>query len=180
MYCYVACIKMLIDYAIDELNIDQSRLRVTTIAKALRTHPNIGTIPGDIERINSKLADSFPHIQVKDQIGGEFHDIKNEIDDTTYPKPVIAWIVIAEDEGDQLYHAVLVNGYSEDLTKIYYVDPEMIPENYQCEAEVGDFIDNKLTRGGHLVKLVVTKRGEKDLMGGIHPIKRRRRRRKRS
>lgn len=179
MYCYVSSVKMLIDYAIDELKVDQKRLRVSTIAKALRTHPDIGTIPGDIERINVKLVDSFPQIQVKDQIGGEFKDIRSEIDDEP-PRPVIAWLVIAQDDGDSIFHAVVVNGYSEDLTTIYCVDPEMTKENHQREVEVGDFIDNKLTRKGHLVKLVITERGAKDLMGGIHPIKRRRRRKKRS
>ena len=175
MYCYVASIKMLVDYAIDELQIDQKRLRIRTIAKALRTHPNGGTAPGDIERINSELADSFPHIQVKDQIGGGFNDIREEIDEPKR-RPLIAWIVIARDDGDPIFHAVLINGYSRDRTKIYYVDPEMTQENHQCEAEVGDFINNKLTVEGHLIKLVITERGEKDLMGGLHPIRKRRQR----
>jgi len=177
MYCYVASLKMVIDYAIDELNVDQKRLRVRTIAKTTGTHPDIGTIPGNIERINESLKDSFPQIQFHDTIGGEFGDIREEIDNG---RPVIAWLVIAKDEGDTIFHSVLVNGYSEDRTRILYVDPEQTEEHHQRHAEVGDFINNKLTSDGHLVRLSLTLRGEKDLMGGIHPIGRRRRRRKRS
>ena len=176
MYCYVASLKMVIDYAIDELKVDQRRLRERTIAKTTGTHPDIGTIPGNIERINESLKDSFPQLQFHDAIGGEFRDITEEIDND---RPVIAWLVVAKDEGDILFHSVVINGYSEDRTRIFYVDPELTEEHHQREAEVGDFISNKLTSEGRLVRLTLTLRGEKDLMGGIHPIGRRRRRRRR-
>jgi len=166
---------MVIDYVIDELKVDQIKLRVRTIAKTTGTHRDIGTIPGNIERINEKLKDSFPQIQFLDTIGGEFMDIAEEIDND---RPVIAWLVIAKDEGDTLFHSVVINGYAEDRTRILYVDPELTEEHCQREAEVGDFISNKLTSEGHLVKITLTTRGAKDLMGGIHPIGRRRRRRR--
>ena len=176
MYCYVASLKMVIDYAIDELKVDQKKLRVRTIAKITGTHRDIGTILGNIERINEQLKDSFPQIQFLDTIGGEFMDIAEEIDND---RPVIAWLVIAKDEGDTLFHSVVINGYAEDRTRILYVDPELTEEHCQREAEVGDFISNKLTSEGQLVKITVTTSGAKDVLGGIHPRGRRRLRRRR-
>ena len=176
MYCYVACLKMVIDYSIDELGVDQRRLRESTIAKTTGTHPDAGTIPGNIERINDKLNNSFPQMQFRDNIGGEFSDIIEDIDNKI---PVIAWVVVARDEGNIIFHSIVINGYSEDRTRIFYIDPELTHEHFQKEIEVGDFISNKLTSEGHLVRLNLTERGEKDLMGGIHPIGRRKRRRRR-
>ena len=155
------------------MNVKQKRLQIKTIAKALRTHPDAGTAPGDIERINMKLTDSFPQIQLKDQLGGSLPEIIEETENNEHP--IIAWLVVARDEGDIIYHAVLINGVSEDRTRVFYVDPEMNLHDCQCDEETGTFIDDMLTVNGHLVKLIVTEKGQKDLLGKMHPLNVRRR-----
>ena len=158
---------MVIDYAIDELGIKQRRLQLSTIAKAVRAHRDAGTAPGDIELINNALLDSFPEIQMVDRKGGTFQIIRHEIDEG---RPVIAWIVMAEDEGDILYHSVVVNGYDDDLTTLYYVDPEMEEDNYQLQVRVGTFVDDMLTVEGHLIRMQMTIKGQQDLFQRLHPI----------
>jgi len=159
---------MVIDYAIDELGITQKRLRLSTIAKTVRADPEAGTAPGDIELINIALLDSFPEIQIVDSKGGTFQIIKHEIDER---RPVIAWIVIAEDEGDLLFHSVVVNGYNDDLTILYYVDPEMDNMNYQLSVPIGKFVDEMLTVEGHLIRMKITIKGQQDLFLRLHPLK---------
>ena len=170
-YCYPACVKMVIDYAIDSLRVKQRSLRLRKIARELRTDPDAGTSPGDIERVNTLLLDSFPQIQLRGKKMGTFGEIRDEIDQE---RPVIAWIELVRDEDDILFHAVVVKGYSSDLSKIFYIDPNKTEDDHQCEAEVGDFIDNKLGVEGHLIKLEITLIGQKDLRGRIRPLKRRR------
>lgn len=171
-YCHPACVKMVIDYAIDVLGVDQKRLRLGKIAAILGTHYLAGTPPGAIERINQELGESIPRIQFKSQIGGRFDEIREEIDEG---RPVIAWIDIASVEEDTIRHAVVVTGYDPEKKEIYYVDPEMMVENHEKTVEMGDFIDNKLGVRGHLVKLIITEIGQVDLMGRIVSLKKRRR-----
>jgi hypothetical protein len=170
-YCHPACVKMVIDYAITELRVEQKRLRISKIAEELGAHYLAGTPPGGIERVNLLLAESIPNIQFKSQLSGSFDEIKKEIDEG---RPVIAWIEIVGKDGDTIRHAVVVNGYDPEKKEIYYVDPEMTPENHERIAEIGDFIDNKLGVRGHLVKLLISTIGQKDLMGRIIPLKKRR------
>lgn len=162
---------MVVDYAIKELGVKQKKLRISTIAKELQTHPDGGTAPGDIERVNALLTESFPQIRLIDKKTGTFLEIQDEIENS---RPIIAWLELVRDEDDILFHAVVINGYSSNLTTIYYVDPAMTVEDHQCDAEVGDFIDEKLGVEGHLIKLETTLKGQKDLMGRIKPLKRRR------
>ena len=159
---------MVIDYAIDELKVKQKRLSLKKIAGIIGAHPVAGTAPGNIELINNDLLESFPEIALIDGKGGSFQTIRREID---AERPLIAWVVIAEDEQDILYHAVVVNGYEEDLTTLYYVDPEMDEENYQLSAPVGRFIDEMLTVDGHLINMVITIKGQQDLYQRLHPLK---------
>ena len=166
---------MVIDYAIDELKVMQKRLSLKKIAGIIGAHPVAGTAPGNIELINSALLESFPEISLIDSKGGSFQTIRREID---AKRPLIAWIVIAADEQDILYHAVVVNGYEEDLTTLYYVDPEMDKENYQLSAPVGRFIDDKLTVDGHLIKMAITIKGQQDLYQRLHPLKGKRKEKK--
>jgi len=170
-YCHPACVKMIIDYAIDLLRVKQKRLRIGKIAEELGAHYLAGTPPGGIERVNLLLADSIPNIQFKSQLSGRFEDLKKEIDEG---RPVIAWIEIVGKDGDTIRHAVVINGYDPEKKEIYYVDPEMTAENHEKTAEIGDFIDNKLGVRGHLVKLIISAIGQKDLMGRIVPFKKRR------
>lgn len=170
-YCYPACVKMVIDYSRERLGVEQRRLSLSMIARELRADPDAGTAPGDIERVNALLIDSFPQVQLRGKIGGNFEEIRAEIDQE---RPVIAWIEVIRDEQDILRHAVVINGYSSDLRKIFYVDPAMTKDNHQCEVEIGDFVDNKLGVEGHLIKLETTVVGQKDLRGRIRPLKRRR------
>jgi len=57
------------------------------------------------------------------------------------------------------------------LTTLYYIDPEMDEENYQLSAPVGRFIDDMLTVDGHLIKMVITIKGQQDLYQRLHPLK---------
>jgi len=172
-YCFPSCLKMVIDYAIDELKVKQKRLRLSSIAKIVKTHPNGGTAPGDIELINAALLDSFPEIQIVDSKGGTFTDIRKEIDEE---KLVIAWIVVAKDEEDTLFHSIVINGYDDNLTKIFYVDPEMEQNNYQLSAPIGKFIDEMLTVDGHLIRMKITIKGQQDLFKRLLPLKKTRKR----
>jgi len=174
MYCYISCTKMIVDYAIDELNVSQSRLSIHDIAEETRTHPQIGTAWSDIERINDLLKDSFPPISFEVQVGGSLEDIVTELYGEN-SRPLIAWIIGVIDDGDTIFHSVVINGVSEDSTRIFYIDPAMTVENHQCEVEIGDFLDKKLGVDGRLVKLVIKNIGQKDLMGKMGPIIRRRR-----
>lgn len=117
------------------------------------------------------LADSIPNIQFSSQLSGRFNDIIEEID---AGRPVIAWIDITENEGDTVRHAIVITGYDPEKKEIYYVDPEMTAEKHEKTAEIGDFIDNKLGVRGHLVKLIISEKGQKDLMGRVIAVKKRR------
>lgn len=171
MYCYVSCLKMVIDYAIDELKVSQRRLTINAIAKCTRTHPLEGTIIMDIERINELLIDSVPQISFKDQVGGSLPDIIMELHGEN-PVPLIAWILGVEDDGDRIFHSIVINGVPEDRTQIFYVDPARTEDDYQCDEEIGEFLDNKLGVSGRLVKLKISKKGHKDLLGKVHPLTR--------
>ena len=166
---------MVIDYAIDELGVKQKRLKLRTIAKIVGAHPEAGTPPGNIEHINILLGDSFPEIRMMDSVGGTFSVIKEEIDEG---RPVVAWIKIAEDEEDLLFHSVVVNGYDEHLTTIYYIDPEQDTNNYQLKDPIGTFIDDKLTVDGHLIRMKTTIKGQQDLFRRLHPLSETRTRRR--
>jgi len=171
-YCHPACVKMVIGYAIDVLGIQQNRITVGRVAKALRTHRLSGTAPGDLELVNSLLTESVPQIQFKSQISGRFEDIKTEID---RERPLIAWINISPDRDDTIWHAVVIHGYDLDDNKIYFIDPEMNVEDYERTSEIGYFLDNKLGVDGRLIKLIISKVGQMDLRGKIRPFKKKRR-----
>jgi len=47
----------------------------------------------------------------------------------------------------------------------------MDEENYQLSAPVGRFIDDMLTVDGHLIKMVITIKGQQDLYQRLHPLK---------
>ena len=162
---------MVIDYAIDELEVKQKKLTLKKIASIIGAHPVGGTAPGNIELINTALLESFPEVQIVDGKGGSFQVIRKEIDEG---RPLIAWTVIAKDEDDILYHAVVINGYEEDLTTLHYVDPEMEEDNYQLSAKIGRFVDEMLTVDGHLIKMVITIKGQQDLYQRLHPLGRKR------
>lgn len=159
---------MVLDYAIDEMGIKQKRLRLNSIATKVQAHPEAGTAPGNIELINGALLESFPEIQMIDNKGGTWSDIKNEIDEG---RPIVAWIVIARDEGDIIYHSVVINGYDDALTTLYYIDPEQNEDNYQLSAPIGTFIDDWLTVDGHLIKMKTTIKGQQDLHQRLLPLK---------
>ena len=170
-YCHPACVKMVIDFAIDELGVKQKRLSLRKIADALQTHKYGGTVRNNIELINSLLADSVPQIRFQSQVLARFDDIKKEIDEG---RPVIAWIDIAPSDEDILKHAVIVKCYDLQKGEIKFVDPEMTLENHVKTMKLGVFVDEKLGVEGRITKLIISPIGQKNLIGRIKPYERRR------
>ena len=170
-YCHPACVKMVIDYAIDTIGVKQKRVSLSRIADILKTHRFGGTVRENIELINPVLRDSVPRIRFQSQVSARFSDIKEEIDAC---RPVIAWINIAPSDEDSIKHAIVITGYNLQKNEIYFVDPEMTVENHIRTLEMGTFLDEKLGVEARIIKLDVSKIGQKHLNGRITPYKRRR------
>jgi hypothetical protein len=155
------CLKIVLNYASDVLGIQQRKIRLGTIAKTIGATPVMGTTLGSVEFINSRLDESHPPMKFKRQLSGTYDEIKTEIDED---RPVIAWIDKRQIVDDEVWHSVVINGYDEDLRRIYYCDPALSEEYWQKESESGDFIMNKLSPQGHLVKLIIGGKGQQTLI----------------
>lgn len=173
-YCHPTCVKMVLDYAIDILDIKQKKLSLKTVAGSTYSDVNSGTSPLCAELVNALLLESSPNIQFKTVTPGTFKDIQAEIDAN---RPVIAWINVLDSRDGITWHVVVVNGYEENKREIYYLDPLLEEQYAQKACEVGSFIDLKLGQTGKLIKLVISQEGQKDLFGRVVPPKKRRRRR---
>lgn len=161
MYCQPTCLKIVLNYAIDVLGVKQKKIRLSTIAKAIGASPVMGAVPGNVEFINSKLEKAQPPMKIKRQLSGTYDEIKKEIDEG---RPIIVWIDKRQIVNDEVWHVVVVNGYDEDLRRIYYCDPLLPEEYWQKEAESGDFIMNKLSPQGYLIKLIIGGSGQQTLI----------------
>ena len=169
-YCHPACVKMVIDYAIDTIGVKQKRVSLSRISEVLKTHRISGTVRENIELINPELRDSVPRIRFQSQISARFSDIEEEIDAC---RPVIAWINIAPSDEDMIKHAVVITGYDIQKNEIYFVDPEMTVENHIRTLEMGTFFDEKLGVEARIIKLNISEIGQKHLNGRVTPYKRR-------
>jgi len=153
--------KIVLNYAIETFKINQKKLSINKIAKAIGARPDWGTIPGNIEAINSKLTHAQPSIRFRRQVSGRYTEIVEEIDQK---RPVIAWIDKKETLGDEVWHVVIVNGFDPDLRRIYYVDTLLQEEFWQKECETGHFMEKRLGLKGYLVKLIIGGTGQKTLI----------------
>jgi hypothetical protein len=170
-YCHPACVKMVLDFAIEDMGIKQRRMSLSSIARVLRTNKISGTIRENIELINAELEDSVPRIHFYSRVSARFDDIKDEIDSC---RPVIAWINIAPSKEDTVMHAVVIVGYDLQQNEIFLVDPEMTQENHEKHMDLGMFLDEKLGVEGRIIILSVSEIGQKHLNGRITPYQRRR------
>jgi len=161
MYCQPTCIKIVLNYAIDRFKIKQKKLTIKTIAKTIGTDPFWGTIPNNVEFINSRLEKTKPSIRFKRQLSGTYDDILSEI---TTEHPVIAWIDKREHFSDEVWHVVVINGVDPDLRLIYYCDPLLPEEYWQKTSPSGHFITNQLGPKGYLVKLIMGGVGQQTLI----------------
>jgi len=151
----------MINYAIDTLKIKQKKLLLRTISKTIGASPVMGTIPGNIEFINTKLEKAQPSMKFKRQLSGNFNEIVSEIDQK---RPIMAWIDKRQVHEDEVWHVVIINGYDLDLRRIYYCDPILSKEYWQKESEIGDFIINKLGPKGYFIKLIIGGSGQQTLI----------------
>jgi len=169
-YCHPCCIKMVLDYAIDHLNVKQKKLSLNKIAKASGTHPKGGTVRGNIELINDLLTNSVPRISFKYELAFSFEDILDELQNK---RPVIAWINITPDDDEPLLHAVVVSYYDKSTNNVTYIDPLMTKENHTKTVTASVFLDECLGVDGMIIKLVVSTIGQVDLLGKVRPYARR-------
>lgn len=167
MYCYPTCVKMVLEYAIKELKIKQKKLSVKKIARTLNTGPLTGTAPGSVELINSLLGDSKPPILFKSKLAGNITDVKDELDNK---RPLIAWINISGDEGDPVWHTVVIIRYDEEKRVITYVDPLKNVDDHEVTEDSGFFMDVRLGSRRHIIKLVLVSEAQKTLIGILKPI----------
>jgi hypothetical protein len=178
MACHPTCTKMVLDYAIDTLDISQKRLSIKIISKAIGAN-STGASPARIEDINILLKDSCPPIKFKVVEPATFPTIEQEIEpEKGKPRPVIAWTNVKDDLDGKPWHVVIINGYSDEREEIYYIDPLLEEQYSQKSCEMGTFLKKRLGNSGKLVILIISEEGQTDLLGNVVSLKKKRRSKK--
>lgn len=153
--CVPTCLKMILEFLRKKYGDSIPRLSIKTISKIVDTQID-GTIPKNVERINSYLCNGNPNVEFKSYILGDFKIIKKEILENKLP--VIVWINSAEPP-DKVWHTVVVTGFDPETNIVTYNDP--LDRNEKHE-EVGVF-SSKWGFESRMVKVKVFKTKQRQI-----------------
>jgi len=130
--CVPTCIKMALEHLRTKHGESIPRLSIKRISKIVNMKID-GTIPKDVENINTFLCNGNPVVVFKTDILGNFRQIKKEIIEKE--TPVIVWINNA-DPPDEVWHAVVVIGFDPETNTVTYNEPL---DRSEKDEEVGIF-----------------------------------------
>ena len=118
--CTPVCMKMVLEYIRERFVSGFPKLDIAEISEILKTSADLGgTTFDNIKNINEEFRKTRPSLEFVPGINHKIDDIKKEIE---IGRPVIAWIMMPDPNGDYP-HSIVITGIDEDKLLIYYNDP---------------------------------------------------------
>jgi hypothetical protein len=154
-YCVPACLKMVLDYMCKHFNVKCKPLSIKIIAKATKTNKD-GTAPRDAENINALLHRAKPPIKFRLFEMSKFPEIVKELNEE---HPAIAWINIADEPSDTIWHAVAIVDFNPENNMVTYDDPDENEKDCIKSLEAGVFT-KKWGFQARLIKVLIGTKGQ--------------------
>lgn len=126
-------------------------LDIAKISETLKTSADLGgTTFENIKNINEEFKKTRPSLEFVPGLNNKIEDIKNEI---THDRPVIAWVMMPDPNGEYP-HSIVITDIDENNLLIYYNDPVYGKE----KVSIRQFMD---MWNGNFRVLIKIKIGEK-------------------
>jgi predicted double-glycine peptidase len=150
--------KMVLEYVKNKFSEGFPNLDIAEISEILKTSADLsGTTFDNIRNINEAFKKTRPSLEFTPGLNHKFEDIKKEISNN---RPVIAWVMMPDPNGDYP-HSIVITDIDEDKLLIYYNDPVYGKEN----VSIREFMD---MWDGNSRVLIRIKIGEKVTLNGFN------------
>ena len=147
---------MVLEYVKNRFSEGFSNLDISKISVVLKTSADIGgTTFENIKKINEEFRKTRPSLEFVPGLYHKIEDIKEEI---THDRPVIAWVLMPDPNGNWK-HSIVITDIDENKLLIYYNDPVYGKEN----VSIGQFMDMWNGNSRVLIKIRI---GEKVTLNG--------------
>ena len=111
---------MVLEYVKNRFSEGFPNLDISKISNALKTSADIGgTTFENIKNINEEFRKTRPSLEFVPGLYHKIEDIKEEI---THDRPVIAWVLMPDPNGNWK-HSIVITDIDENKLLIYYNDP---------------------------------------------------------
>lgn len=118
--CTPTCMKMVLEYVKNKFSGGFPNLDIAKISEILKTSADLGgTTFDNIKNINDAFKKTRPSLEFVPNLNHKIEDIKKEIANN---RPVIAWVMMPDPNGDYP-HSIVITDIDEDKLLIYYNDP---------------------------------------------------------
>jgi hypothetical protein len=118
--------KMVLEYVKNRFSEGFPDLDIPKISEILKTSADLGgTTFENIKNINEVFRKTRPSLEFVVGLNHKLEDIKKEISNN---RPVIAWVMMPDPNGDYP-HSIVITDIDEDKLLIYYNDPVYGKEN---------------------------------------------------
>jgi ABC-type bacteriocin/lantibiotic exporter with double-glycine peptidase domain len=132
--CTPICMKMVLEYVKNKFSEGFPDLDISKISEVLKTSADLGgTTFENIKNINEVFRKTRPSLEFIVGLNHKLEDIKKEISNN---RPVIAWVMMRDPNGDYP-HSIVITDIDEDKLLIYYNDPVYGKEN----ISIREFMD---------------------------------------
>jgi hypothetical protein len=112
--------KMVLEYVKNRFSEGFPNLDISKISNVLKTSADIGgTTFENIKNINEEFRKTRPSLEFVPGLYHKIEDIKEEI---THDRPVIAWVLMPDPNGNWK-HSIVITDIDENKLLIYYNDP---------------------------------------------------------
>ena len=126
--------KMVLEYVKNRFSEGFPDLDIPKISEILKTSADLGgTTFENIKNINEVFRKTRPSLEFVVGLNHKLEDIKKEISNN---RPVIAWVMMPDPNGDYP-HSIVITDIDEDKLLIYYNDPVYGKEN----VSIREFMD---------------------------------------
>jgi uncharacterized protein YvpB len=126
--------KMILEYVKNRFSEGFPDLDIPKISEILKTSADLGgTTFENIKNINEVFRKTRPSLEFVVGLNHKLEDIKKEISNN---RPVIAWVMMPDPNGDYP-HSIVITDIDEDKLLIYYNDPVYGKEN----VSIREFMD---------------------------------------
>ncbi len=147
---------MVIEYVKNRFSEGFPSLDIAEISETLRTSADLGgTTFENIKNINEEFRKTKPSLEFVPSLN---HKIEDIIEEVRHDRPVIAWIMMPDPNGEYP-HSIVITDIDEDKLLIYYNDPVYGKEN----VSIGQFMDMWNGNSRVLIKIRI---GEKVTLNG--------------
>jgi ABC-type bacteriocin/lantibiotic exporter with double-glycine peptidase domain len=118
--CTPVCMKMVLEYVKSRFSDGFPNLDIAKISETLKASADLGgTTFENIKNINEEFKKTRPSLEFVPGLNHKIEDIKDEI---MHDRPVIAWVMMPDPNGEYP-HSIVITDIDEDNLLIYYNDP---------------------------------------------------------